>query len=129
MWGPIKTSLDNVGLGQIKIPKQDIIKKGSNLSEEEQKRQTEEMKQRILNQSSLAPTENTLSQMFQKIQKEFDGLMLANDSTKFKPTIIDASKSVATSGGGDSGIISPAPVRIDDDTLKLILRKNTHSFA
>jgi len=79
--------------------------------------------------SSLIPTDNTLGQMFQKIQKEFDGLMLASDSTKFKPTIIDASKSVATSGGGNSGTIFSAPVRTDDDTLKLILKKNTHSFA
>jgi len=79
--------------------------------------------------SSLIPTDNTLGQMFQKIQKEFDGLMLAGDSTKIEPTVIDASKSVATSGGGNSGTIFSAPVRTGNDTLKLILKKNTRSFA
>jgi hypothetical protein len=79
--------------------------------------------------SSLIPTDNTLGQMFQKIQKEFDGLMLASDSMKIEPTVIDASKSVATSGGGDSGTIFSAPVRTGNDTLKLILKKNTRSFA
>ena len=107
------------------------------LSEEKLKesiRQREEQQDMIKKKytdpnSSLIPTDNTLGQMFQKIQKEFDGLMLASDDTKFKPTIIDASKSVATAGGGNSGTIFSTPVRTDDDTLKLILKKNTHSFA
>jgi hypothetical protein len=130
-------------LDVIKIPEQSMKLKDSKLVEEEQadkvkerKKQTQDQEERIKKlqkdmgeNSSLVPTENTLAQMFQKIQKEFDGLMLASDSTKFKPTIIDASKSVATSGGGNSGTIFSAPVRTDDDTLKLILKKNTHSFA
>jgi hypothetical protein len=129
MWGNDKEGK----LTKLKISGE---KKGSKLSETEQIRQTKEIEERIKKQakemgenSSLVPTENTLAQMFQKIQKDFDSLMLASDSTKFEPTIIDASKNVATSGGGDSGMISSASVRIDDDTLKLIQRKNTHSFA
>jgi hypothetical protein len=129
MWGNDKEGK----LTKLKISGE---KKGSKLSETEQIRQTKEIEERIKKQakdmgenSSLVPTENTLAQMFLRIQKDFDSLMLASDSTKFEPTIIDASKNVATSGGGDSGMISSASVRIDDDTLKLIQRKNTHSFA
>jgi hypothetical protein len=127
-------------LDVIKIPEE---KKDSNLSEvnqadkvKERLKQTEETEQRIKNmmldsdkKSSLETNDNIITQMFQRIQKEFDGLMLASDSTKFKPTIIDASKSVATAGGGNLGTIFSTPVRTDDDTLKLILKKNTHSFA
>jgi hypothetical protein len=133
MWGNDKEGK----LTKLKISGE---KKDSNFSEEEKVRQRNETKKRIIDgaknmkldsdeKSSLETNDNTLGQMFQKIQKEFDGLMLASDSTKFKPTIIDASKSVATSGGGNSGTIFSAPVRTDDDTLKLILKKNTHSFA
>jgi hypothetical protein len=129
MWGNDKEGK----LTKLKISGE---KKDSNLSEEVRKKQNKDQVERIKKlqkemgeNSSLVSTENTLAQMFQKIQKEFDGLMLASDSTKFKPTIIDASKSVATSGGGNSGTIFSAPVRTDDDTLKLILKKNTHSFA
>jgi len=127
-------------LDVIKIPEE---KKDSNLSEinqadkvKERLRQRDDQEKRIKNmmlesgeKSSLETSDNTLGQMFQKIQKEFDGLTLSGDSTKFEPTVIDASKSVATSGGGNSGTIFSTPVRTDDDTLKLILKKNTHSFA
>ena len=126
MWG-----MEDGRLNMIKIPKSVKSNKSNRTDkekEEEIRKQTEDQRKRssnMMDQTSMVPTGNLLNNKFLEATKYNNDLNLADNNTTAKPTIIDASKSVATSGGGgDSGIISSARVRTDDPTLLAILKGN-----